>query len=290
MIERNLIEEIPTLYTEHRQIVLDLDKWNKPKHYWHAIVWLQAKLGKGEYPDETIEKDIKICEKALASICSEFSRMFADEGHGFDRTYRIWRTNQKGQPDQLHYYDSGAIPPRLFCRKEDGKGTQPEESEELIEVWTEVLEWIETPAARGSTLDLNELRARAESIIDSCEKEIEAYEKLQRAQRQLERQKAGYEKLLWQKETSDWMQVTVNSGKMAKWCKEYGLVKMQAYMDAVLGGKVKQADYWKEFAKADGDLEILEAVLLTLSPADSATITKLRQVIKDQQWKPYGSA
>lgn len=286
------LAETPTLFTQ-RELVDNLTLINRPKHYWHALVWIEAKRGKGEYTDEKIDEVIGNLERALGELFKEFVAKFREEGRSKDRAYHNWRSNQTGREDDLHLYDTGAIPPRLFCWP-DGEPI-PDDSEELIECQREILEWTQTPTARAlvaAGIDLEEIRTHAESLIDACEKDIEAQRDLARSTKNMERLRANLELEQRKFDANAWLFQRMQSGDALKWSAEFGLPALRQLSERYLSSHLKPALFWQEISKVEGsgDLAKLERALSRTDPAEAKAVSRLRALIPDAQWKPFGNA
>ena len=80
------LSEVPTLFT-FPKIVETIDCWNRPKHLWHALVWIEDQRGKGNYTEEKIDETIAKLEQGLGGIGGEFTRQFHDKDRSSDTDF-----------------------------------------------------------------------------------------------------------------------------------------------------------------------------------------------------------
>jgi hypothetical protein len=72
MTRAEALSEFPSIFADNKTVDA-LDNWTRPKHLWHALVWIEDQRGRGNYTDETIDDTIARLEKVLGGVCAAIS-------------------------------------------------------------------------------------------------------------------------------------------------------------------------------------------------------------------------
>jgi len=274
MTRAEALSEVPTLFTAP-QIVDALSIWNKPKHVWHALVWIEDQRGKGEFTDEQIAETVAKLEHYVGTVFAQFLEKLRADETWKDPTWPSWRANKNKKEDELHLHDCGVIPPRAMCFPDSED--HPDDSAELIVLNREIMEWCDTPAARAYSrggFDSKGLQEIAVRTIESCEKEIASAKKVEETRRKLDVEIVKHD-------ANEWLFKRINDRSAMKWAKQFNLPAFGAMCVGYATRKLDPKKFWGEIAKVKsaGELTALEACLRGAAPEHADRVALLASLV-----------